>query len=351
MPAERRAEALLLDLQEGEGATAADRLQAFFTDPLFEDAREGVLAVARSQLVIVAGDTLEKYDLTNDPLMSLTAALVECASNFNIVHAHNGVHIKAFLSAEIFPHIKESAVSNTSKFIRNELYLTWRPKDLMLLVCWRLDSFLTHRELLPDGYDPDSDWRNFGDVHAKRWVPYFGESLKNEFGKQERTFPYVLRHIEMWPGQLVILCNQIARLAFCAKRFPRMGEFVVEAIRSAQRRLADEVLNSYSEIHPNVALIIDALRGLPMRFQGNLLDKVARKTASEWQGNYSPANFKRLVPNLASSVSNAPSTKRAGSSKRISSTRWRSVCRLATTRSASFTRCSTPNSTLIRGRN
>ena len=258
-------------------------------------------------------------------------------------------HIKAFLSAEIFPHIKESAVSNTSKLIRNELYLTWRPKDLMRLVCWRLDSFLTHRELLPDGYDPDIDWRNFDDVHAKRWVPYFGESLKNEFGKQERTFPYVLRHIEMRPGQLVILCNQIARLAFRAKRFPRMGEFVVEAIRSAQRRLADEVLNSYSEIHPNVALIIDALRGLPMRFQGNLLDKVARKTASEWQGNYSPANFKRLVPNLASSVSNAPSTKRAGSSKRISSTRWRSVCRLATTRSASFTRCSTPNSTLIRG--
>lgn len=230
--------------------------------------------------------------------MSLTAALVECASNFNIVHAHNGVHIKAFLSAEIFPHIKESAVSNTSKFIRNELYLTWRPKDLMRLVCWRLDSFLTHRELLPDGYDPDIDWRNFDDVHAKRWVPYFGESLTNEFGKGERTFPYVLRHIQMRPRQLVILCNQIARLALRARRFPRMGDFVVEAIRSAQRRLADEVLNSYSEIHPNVALIIDALRGLPMRFQGNLLDKVARKTASEWQGNYSPANFKRLVAEL-----------------------------------------------------
>jgi hypothetical protein len=35
-----------------------------------------------------------------------------------------------------------------------------------------------------------------------------------------------------------------------------------------------------------------------MQFDGNLLDKVARKSASEWQGNYSPANFKRLVSEL-----------------------------------------------------
>lgn len=76
------------------------------------------------------------------------------------------------------------------------------------------------------------------------------------------------------------------------------GECIVDAIRGGQSRLADEVLNSYSEIYPGVALIIDALRGLPMRFTGNLLDKVARKTASEWQGEYSPSNFKRLVSEL-----------------------------------------------------
>ena len=296
--AARKAEQVLGALLD-EDVSPAEDIHAFLGDPLFGRAREAVLLVTPSQPVVIAVDTLEKYDLTNDPMMSLTAGLVECASNFNIINANRGIHVKAFLSAEIFPHVKESAVPNTSKFIRNELYLTWRPKDLMRLVCWRLDGYLNHRNLLPQGYVDSVDWRSFDEVHEKRWVPYFGESLANEFGKTERTFPFVLRHTQMRPRQLVILCNQIARLGLRAKRFPSMSDsIVVEAIRAGQRRLADEVLNSYSEIYPNVALIIDALHGLPMRFTGNLLDKVARKTASEWQGNYSPANFKRLVAEL-----------------------------------------------------
>jgi hypothetical protein len=227
-----------------EDSGHSELIKQFLNSPTFDNAQTRTLTTTSQVPVIVAVDTLEKYDRTNEPLMALTAALVECASNFNILYAARGVHVKAFLSAEVFPHIKESAVSNTSKFIRNELYLTWRPRDLMRLVCWRLDSYLAHRKMLPAPYDKDIDWRNFDEVHAHRWVPYFGETLTNEFGRHERAFPYVLRHIQMRPRQLVILCNQIARLAIRSGRFPRMdGQLVVKAISDGQRRLADEVLN------------------------------------------------------------------------------------------------------------
>lgn len=276
-----------------------EQLETFRASSDFESAQAALLQACQSTPVIVAIDTLEKYDRTNQPLMALTAALVEAASNFNLLLSARGLHVKAFFSAEVFPHIKESAVSNTSKYIRNELYLTWRPKDLMRLVCWRLDGFLRQRDTLPTKYESEVDWRNFDEVLARRWAPYFSEELTNEFGQSEGSFPYVLRHTQMRPRQLVILCNQIARVAIRSGQFPQMrGECIVDAIRGGQSRLADEVLNSYSEIYPGVALIIDALRGLPMRFTGNLLDKVARKTASEWQGEYSPSNFKRLVSEL-----------------------------------------------------
>ena len=292
-------DALLTEAASDDIEAVFASFEAMRSSREFRGAEQGLLRASAETPVIVTVDTLEKYDRTNEPLMALTAALVEATSNFNLLYSARGIHVKAFFSAEVFPHIKESVVSNTSKFIRNELYLTWRPKDLMRLVCWRLDGYLRQRDALPASHIDEVDWRSFDEVLEKRWIPYFSQSLTNEFGQEEESFPYVLRHTQMRPRQLVILCNQIARQATRDRHFPEMrGETVVAAVTRSQSRLADEVLNSYSEIYPGVALIIDALRGLPMRFEGNLLDKVARKTASEWQGDYSPANFKRLIAEL-----------------------------------------------------
>jgi hypothetical protein len=59
------------------------------------------------------------------------------------------------------------------------------------------------------------------------------------------------------------------------------------------------VLNSYKNVHPHVAGIVSALTSLPVRFEGRVLDSVAKDTASQWtEGRYSLISFRRLVAEL-----------------------------------------------------
>jgi hypothetical protein len=232
-------------------------------------------------------------------MMRTTAALIQCGSEFNRDHARKGVHLKIFLMAEVFPYIKEEVVLNPLKSIRNEIYLHWRPKDLMRLISWRFHHYLRATEQLSEE-STDIKWDDYNDVREKMWNPYFGNSLRNGKGMAELSFPYVLRHTQMRPRQLIVLCNTIAQRAFREKTFPIFQpDAIVKAVAEGENALAEEVLNSYSSVYPKVGRIVDALSGLPMLFKGNELDKRAPLTASEWPpGEYSPFAFRQLVVEL-----------------------------------------------------
>ncbi len=276
-----------------------DELESIFADSRIRDGMEAVLEVARHQQVIVAFDTLENYAIHDPTMMRATAALISCGAEFNRDFAHRGVHIKIFAMAEVFPHLKEEVILNPLKSVRNEVYMHWRPKDLMRLISWRFYNYLQALDLLL----PESrtiDWDDSTDVLEKMWYPYFGRTLRNEQNLPERTFPYVLRHTQMRPRQLIVLCNAIALQATAKGTFPRFHpDSIVAAIQSRQNSLAEEVINSYSSVYPRVGRILEALSGLPVVFKGNQLDKRAPVTASEWTpGEYSPHGFRQLVSEL-----------------------------------------------------
>lgn len=278
----------------------AKGLRDILHDPVFEEAKEAAVCVARTHPIIVAVDSLEHYEIDNEEMMRVTAALVQCASKFNRRFAEDGIHIKVFLSGEVYPHLVESVITNPLKFAKDPVFLVWRSKDLMRLICWRYFRYLNETkglELLPT--TGSIKWRNPRDVHARMWQPYFGEEIRNHVGLMERTFPYVLRHTHLRPRQVIVLCNHIADRAIRRDHFPRFDRSdVIEGIRTGELELSNEVVNSYTAVYPQAGSIVDALAGLPPVFSGNLLDKIAPKTASEWPGNYSPINFRNLVAQL-----------------------------------------------------
>ena len=119
--------------------------------------------------MIVAFDTLENYAIHDPTMMRTTAALIKCGSEFNRDFAHQGVHIKIFAMAEVFPHLKEEVILNPLKTVRNEVYMHWRPKDLMRLISWRFYNYLEAMNLLL----PESrriDWDSSTDVLEKNVV-------------------------------------------------------------------------------------------------------------------------------------------------------------------------------------
>jgi hypothetical protein len=287
---------LLTKYVDNNGRVASELSEAL-TSPVFAKAKEKVVEFTRSEPILIAIDTFERYDRENVAMMTVTSSLIQCANNFNIGYANKGIYVKAFVSAEIFPYIKESAISNTTKFIRRPLYLRWRPKDLIRLISWRFLRYMSVNKMkLPA---KKVDWEDFEDILEKMWYPFFGEKITNLRGREEESFPYILRHTQMRPRQLVILCNDIARETLRAGRFPRFNTIPIHhVIAQGEYDLADEVLNSYDLIYPRVSDIVMALTNAPMIFKGSFLDQVAKKTSDVWAEGYSLSSFRRLVAEL-----------------------------------------------------
>lgn len=288
---------LLNKYVDGSGKLADD-VSSITSSSVFENAKTKVIELTRKEPVIVAIDTFERYNREDTAMMIVTASLIQRANEFNISYATKGIHVKAFVSAEIFPHIKESIITNTTKFIRNPVYLRWKPRDLIRLIMWRFYRYMEERGHRLSLHEPA--WDNFNEILEKLWNPHFGENIQNLRGGWERSFPYILRHTQMRPRQLVVLCNQIARQTEKSGKFPHFKETAISKIISeCEYDLADEVLNSYDLIYPRVADIITALTNAPMIFKGNYLDQVAKRTSSAWpMGTYSTAAFRRVVAEL-----------------------------------------------------
>ena len=263
------------------------------------EAREMALAVTSKYPLFIAIDSREQYEVRSQEEMQITAALIECASRFNLQYAGRGLHIKVCVADEVFPYIKEDAISNTAKHIRDPLFITWRPKDLMRLICWRLHKYLVTVGL-PHISEQEVNWDSFEDIHAKIWLRHFDEKLLNRCGIEERSWPYVLRHTHLKPRQLVQLCNRIARLAGERNEFPRFtGATIRDAVRQCEVDLADELINSYRSVYPRIGEIISALEGAPVEFKANFLDRMAHRTAGQWPDRtYSAYEFKKLVMEL-----------------------------------------------------
>ncbi|MBL0341199.1 MAG: hypothetical protein IPP71_09855 [Bacteroidetes bacterium] len=291
---------LISRFTKDEHSELADDFETLLTSKIVQEAQERVRKLTSTNPVIVAIDTLEHYDVNDESMMQATAALVECASKFNTKYLKDNIHLKVFVSAEVFPHLIENVISNPSKYIRNPVYLNWRPKDLIRLLCWRFYLYLKSSDLNNLQLDDDIDWNQFKDVYNKMWVPYFKENVENCIGIQEKTFPYVLRHTQMRPRQLIILCNEIGEEAMRLGSFPLFtNEVIVNSVTKIESILANEVINSYKSVYENVSKIVDALVSKPIMFKGKLLDKIAPETASAWPPNtYSPLKFRQLVAEL-----------------------------------------------------
>ena len=276
----------------------ADDMESFLSTELIRKAQRAAVEICRDRPLIIAIDSLEHYAVSDEATMRAAAALVECASKLNRDYARLGLHVKVFLTAEVYPELAEAVISNPLKYIRNPLFLHWRPKDLIRLVCWRLHRFLLDdcRTVLRNGID----WEDFGAVCAKIWNPFFGATLVNRYGREEATFAYVLRHTQLRPRQLILLCNKMAEASYSPDVCqPLNPEVMLSTVRGQATQLASEVVNAYGSNYSNLGGIVEALAGSPVRFKGKHLDKVAPRTASLWPDHeYSSLKFRRMVAEL-----------------------------------------------------
>jgi len=262
-------------------------LQRLSEGVAFAEAKERVLAMAAANPLILAIDTAEQYDTSSEAMMYSLAALVECASEFNTQSRGSGIHIKLLLADEIFPSLVTSYVANTSKHARNTLLLQWRPKDLLRLVCLRLSHFMIENRFAGVG-DPGPIWGDYEKVRKTVWEAFFPKSLDSRNRVRELALLYILRHTQLRPRQLIILCNQIAQdpavqEALRGRQPPRFTDDAIRyGVLAAEIKLAQEIINSYSAIYPSLLDIVTAIGPGEARFPGNVLHQAASRSRKHW---------------------------------------------------------------------
>jgi hypothetical protein len=289
-------------LSEAKGKPIDEHIERLVNDEELERAKAEVLRIARYRSIIIAFDTEEKYDVGNDALMNALAALVQFASDFNLRYSDAGIHLKVFMSGEVFPYLEESVLENPLKSVKSPVYLFWRPKDLLRLICWRFYHYLKQQGIL-DEKGEEIRWTNPREVFDRMWRPYFGQSVTNTRGFKENSFSYLLRHTQMRPRQLILLCNSIAEHALAEGRFPIFSEEDIRVgIRNQETKLANEIINSFSlYIGDELPKIVDALLEMPMLFNGKELERRARESANKWnwqRRQFSKEDFIQLVAEL-----------------------------------------------------
>jgi hypothetical protein len=275
-----------------------DDIKTKISSEVFEKAKSRVLEYSRSQEAIIAIDSIEDYPVSNSAMMNSIASLIEFASEFNIQYCPHGLNLKVFVSAEVFPHLITSVISNPLKFVQDPLFLHWRPKDLLRFICWRWYIFLKDTKQIVDDLAIDFDKPQ--QTMDTLWTPYFGSMITNGAGFEEPSFPYILRHTQLRPRQLVIICNKLFNISRNSNGMQQItSEAIREAISSCEFDLANEIINAYKKIYENADRILDALTGLPMVFKGKDLDRVAKRTVSQWHNqDYSSYNFRAIVAEL-----------------------------------------------------
>ena len=269
-----------------------------------DDIKQRVLDSARTRPIILAIDTLERYSLADTNLLRAVAALIEFAKDFNSSYSRSNLHIKVLMSGEIFPHLEKHLLENPLKSIRSTVYLLWQPKPLLRLIAYRFHHYLQHNHIVGSRSIATPDWNNYEDVLEKVWHPYFGKYVTNPRGVKEHTFTYLLRHTQMRPRQLIVLCNQIASLAHADGTFPAIqNKHMVEGVEIGEITLAKEIINAFSPNFDNIESILASMRGCSLLLDHTELDKRSWGIKSEWRaqqelGKYSSEAFKAFLAEL-----------------------------------------------------
>ena len=210
--------------------------------------------------------------------------------------------MKAFIAAEIYPILQARHISNPAKYLSDELFLKWRPKDLVRLMCFRIARNLEDQG---DSSLKDVDWTNYDEIISKVWTPFVGTTATNKKGRGEGTIAYLLRHTQLRPRQGHDPLQRAGEGLRCCVRTTQDSPTrdISNVVHDAEMSLTVDVLNSYEHIYPLVTNIVDAtLSETNMLLEGSLLDSVAKRAQAYWPAvgheEYSLASYRALVARL-----------------------------------------------------
>ncbi|NJK51928.1 MAG: hypothetical protein HC936_02375 [Leptolyngbyaceae cyanobacterium SU_3_3] len=214
-------------------------------------------------------DNQEKYSLNEPHQQNALAGLLLSAVTFN---DEGNITVKCFIPSENYIQLKKLPV-NWGKLSQHIITLRWKDRELLSMLCKRLGFYLYR-----SGKEAGCDLSVFKDVNESLifWKRYFDSKVYNmAFQTEEPVVPYILRHTQLTPRQVIELCNTIVENS---ESFPNSlitGDKIREGVEKCEKKLCREVFSSFQESYPfSEDFCTQYLRRLTMSFRISMLRSV-----------------------------------------------------------------------------
>jgi hypothetical protein len=172
-----------------------------------------------------------------------------------------GVYIRCCLPSEIYDRLEDLS-ENPSKDFQGVCTIHWQTRELLSLIAARYRTF---GEVLATAGNGGLR-ASFADrpVESRAFIEsLLPATVINSCGRKEDTLPYLLRHTQLLPRQLLIIFEQLLQGASTATRIAegsRLNEPATrKAIETAEHRLSLEVVNAFKNYWPSVTPALTSL--------------------------------------------------------------------------------------------
>lgn len=251
-----------------------DAIDALAKDGIDFDSARGTaykIIKNRNLNVVILIDSLEQFPLNEETMKNALSGLLKAVSEFN--RESRNCEVRCCIPSELYPRLTKIS-SNPEKDFANNILIHWQRNEIIHLASVRIKTFAELFGIPRVAEEVRSyDLSNKNDI-AKLWSLYFPTKIKNRLGITEYTIPYILRHTQMLPRQLLSYMNSIGKIALvsngklASELNKASSDQVIRGVVDEEHMVCEGILNGYRQVYPDASHLCDVLLpNLPMVFE------------------------------------------------------------------------------------
>jgi hypothetical protein len=216
------------------------------------------LMKTQSLRAVILIDSLEQFPLHEDRMRNAMAGLLKAVGSFN--QPGLPCEVRCCLPSELYPRLLTLS-SNVQKDFQSNIVLQWTTRELLRLAGLRYRRFIRlygddrrAREIESLDLNSDLGLRSL-------WRRLAPEKVTNRLGQEEYTIPYIMRHTQLLPRQLLLYLNEIGSHCFDkdAGEFTFQSDGIVKGIRTVEHMVCEGIFNGYLQVFPQAPRLCEVL--------------------------------------------------------------------------------------------
>jgi len=254
---------------------------------------------------IILFDSFEAMGIS-DPNIKLTlAGLLKCVGDFQ--QPGLPAHLRCCIPVESYFYFLDVSSNVLKDFQRGQI-LHWHAGELLKIAAIRYAMFI-------EAWEPESvvskvrpfDFRLPRSIQPF-WYQFLPTTVRNGANHQlEQTLPYLLRHTQLIPRQLLVILNAIISSNISETKLftgKISAETIRPSVRQAENLVTEQILDSYKEIWPAARLVLEGTLPNFSRYGGNIisysnLHKIFNASPHRFDGEvYDFSDYVRLLTEL-----------------------------------------------------